>query len=374
MPVDISYKSEWRGIHMRERGKNILPMIGFILIVAVIFGGFAMANTFNGNSDVKTIEKNNKDRGLLKKNLFGNYDIDETSEISTKGTDRITINAVSSEINIQTHDSEKVEAHFYGDVSTLDPDARPFLEATKKGDTIAVAIKYPKTMSSFTSERTCLDVKIPKRWAEDLEVTSVSGKISAPELTGKDIRINSTSGSIQIDNITGKNIRLVTTSGDFKLGELIARDTFKQSTISGTSSINKVEAEDIKLEVTSGSTSIQNAICEKVTSSSISGSVEINLKDGSAEMASSSGNIQVRFEEGFNDFSAKSISGSVNLDIPEYSEFELEVKTISGDVKCGDFDMRVISTKKNNLKAITGDGDSKIDIQTSSGNVRIQKN
>lgn len=350
---------------MNEKGKNILPMIGFILIVAVLMGGFAVARTFTGKT---TTNQNTSKSGVL-----GGYTIDDTGDVSTNGINKITISAVSSEMNIKTHDSSSVEAHFYGKVSTVNKDLLPHLEVTREGNTAVVKIVYPKTINMSYQGQTTLDVLIPEEWEKDLEVGSVSGKINAPDLTGDSIRVSSVSGAIETENITGDDVRLNTTSGSFRIGKLVARDYFEKNTVSGGCEIDRVESEEVKLESTSGGTTIKSASIDKVTSNSISGEIEMTMENGSADLATTSGEISIKFEEDFKSFSANSVSGRVKLEIPENSEFKIDVNTVSGDIHCEDFSMKIISTKRNHLEAEVGDGDSTIEIHTTSSGVNIKK-
>ncbi len=360
---------------MNEKGRNILPMIGFILIVAVLLGGFAMAKSFG--KGVQLFD-NKRETGISIKNNrksspLGGYSIDDSGSVSTSGMNEISISGVSSEISIETHNSDKVEAHFYGNVTTSNQDALPYLEVVREGNTAVVRVKYPNVKNVSINGKTSLDVKIPEDWAQDLEVSSVSGRITTQELTGENVKLNTTSGDIEVDNITADDIVFQSVSGSFNLSNLKANGTISKNTISGSCTINEAQAEKIALESTSGSTTIHNADADKVTSTSISGAVEVNLSRGSAEMATTSGEILVRFEEDFDGFSANSVSGGVRLEIPENSEFKVDINTISGEIRCNDFSMKILSSKRNQLQAEAGNGGSRIEIRTTSGSVDISR-
>lgn len=360
---------------MNEKGRNILPMIGFILIVAVLLGGFAMAKSFGKEPRIfdNKRETNISIKNNRKSSPLGGYSIDDSGALSTSGINKISVSGVSSEISIETHNSDKVEAHFYGNVTTSNQDALPYLEVFKEGSTAVVRVKHPNVTNVSINGKTSLDVKIPEDWARGLEISSVSGKITATELIGDKVQLNTTSGEIEVDNITAEDIILQSVSGGFNLGNLEADGTIKKSTISGSCTVNEVQAGEIALESTSGSTTIHNANADKITSTSISGAVEINLSRGSAEMATTSGEILVRFKEDFDKFSANSVSGGIRLEIPEDSEFKVDVSTVSGEIRCDDFAMKILSSKRNQLQAEAGNGGGRIEISTTSGSVNISK-
>jgi hypothetical protein len=170
---------------MNERGKNILPMIGFILIVIVVLGGFAFFSRKKDTGNFKVIDNTRKKSG------FG-YDIDSTGKVSTDGVDKITIRSVSSEVKIATHKSDQVNAHFYGNVIGFNKENMPYLEVEKKGNEALVRIVYPAKTGLNITENTKLDVVIPEDWNRNIEVISISGGISADQLTGNDITLNTT--------------------------------------------------------------------------------------------------------------------------------------------------------------------------------------
>ena len=354
---------------MNEKGRNILPMIGFILIVSLLLGGFALAkgvgNNLKSNSSVK--------KGILKNNSLGRYTIDDRGEVSTDGLDKIKINAVSSEINIQRHNIEKVEAHFYGNMTALFKEAIPRLEVVKEGDTAVVRVKYPENISGSISGNTKLDVWIPQDWDEDLDIGSTSGKITAPVLTGSKIRIETISGTIETDSIQGNDVRMSSASGDINAGDVTATGLFEKSTISGRFRVDTLKCDEAKLESTSGETFAELVSSDKVTASSISGRIQLTLDQGSAKLETTSGGIYAQFRDRFESFKANSVSGEIKLEVPDNSEFKIEINTISGSIDCRDFEMKLSSSKKNELKAEVGNGDSKIDIDTTSGSVEVAK-
>ncbi|MBP7175021.1 MAG: DUF4097 family beta strand repeat protein [Thermoclostridium sp.] len=356
---------------MNEKGRNILPMIGFILIVAVLMGGLAAAKGFGKNQLFDSNKKDNKSK--TQTISFSGYSIDENGQVSTKGMDKISISAVNSEVKIETHHSDEVEAHFYGEVSTINKDALPYLEVVKEGKTAVVRIVHPNIVNISITGKTWLDVKVPESWGDDLEVTSVSGSINAPVLDGDRIQVSSVSGSINVESINGENVYLNTTSGSLQIGTLVAAEMFEKSTVSGSFEVDVLEAGEVKLGSTSGSTTVRGGTTEKVTSTSISGSVNMNLQEGSTELSTTSGGISVSFDKGFEDFKANSVSGSVTLQIPEDCEFKVNVNTISGDINCDDFSMKTLSSEKNHLEAEVGDGESNIEVHTTSGSVNIHK-
>lgn len=370
-------------------------MIGFILIVTVLLGGFAIARSVKDKAADRNEANINAGDNTSSQNTFGipgGYSIDDTGDCTTDGVDNISISATSSEIKIQTHQSDRVEARFYGTVFTLSEDMLPHLQINKSGKTISVKVVYPNVMNISISGKTNLEVTIPEGWENDLEITSNSGTISAPalsgktveirstsgtinasELSGKTVKVSSNSGEIEMDNINAEDVSLKSTSGNLIIGNVTASGELNMSTSSGNCEVTRIDGNKVIKESTSGSTRIKDASVNNLKCSSASGDAEIGMNGGSAEVTSTSGEIRVWFEDDFEEFSASASSGNVTLEIPEDSEFSMDISTNSGDIDCNDFSMKINSSKRDRLKAEVGNGGSKVKISTTSGNARIKK-
>jgi DUF4097 and DUF4098 domain-containing protein YvlB len=368
---------------MNERGRNVLPMIGFIMILIVLLGGFSLAKNKNArkmldqnhSTSTNTNRTDKPFEGIINKSgILSGYTVDESGELSTEGINKITIASVSSELNIYRSDSNKISAKYYGDVQSSNKDSAPYLEVIKEGNEAIVRIKYPTWHNVSFSEKTKLDVTIPDNWGEDLDIKNTSGSISANELKGDDISIVTISGSISIDKLMGKNIEIKSTSGAIAVDQVIASAKFTGSTISGKYAVNVIESREVDLNSTSGVIDVSDAQCDDFDARSISGDIDITLKKGNADIETTSGRIKIKFLDGFDTIKAKSISGKVLVSVPENSQFDVDIRTISGSIKCSDFSMKVNSSKSNELKGTVGSGGSQIDVNSASGNVEIIKN
>jgi lia operon protein LiaG len=330
---------------MVERGKNILPVIGFILIVIVVFGGFAFYGRIKDTNDHTVIDNSSRNR------LLG-YDIDSTGEIPTDGVDKITIRSVSSKVKIFTHNSDRVKAHFYGNVVGFNKDNIPYLEVEKNGNEALVRIVYPVKTGIKISEDTKLDVAIPDGWDRNIEINSISGDVTADQLTGNDVTLN-------------------TTSGNIKISEIKAKDNISASSVSGSCNIDKAISDYLKINTTSGSINIDFLEAREITIKTVSGDAKLTAAAEEAEINSTSGNFAVNFTNEVEKINAKSISGNVKLGLPGSAGFTADLKTVSGSINCEDFLMSISSSGKRELKGRVGSGEGEIDISTTSGDIKI---
>lgn len=371
---------------MKEKGRNILPMIGFIILAGLLLGGLALSKRIGGENGIippvqrvqpveeVNIPRDNFNGANAKVNFPGGYTVDEYEELTLAGIDCIKIESISSELKINYITSDKVTARYYGTIQTTSKDALPWLEAFIEGRNAVFRIKYSQLFSSSLNEKTNLDIAIPENWAGDIIINNVSGKVSLQELRAQDISISSVSGAISADKLAGESIEVRSTSGNINIGQLTAFESFKGENISGKYTVNTLECEEAELSTTSGNISLIDVLCDEISIKSISGSIDITMKNGSADIDTASGSVKAKFINGFDKIKAKSISGSVNLYIPEESQFKADINTISGKIDLSDFSMRVNSSEKNRLKGTVGNGDGSIKIDTSSGSVHVKKN
>lgn len=368
---------------MNEKGVNILPMICFSVLLLVFFTGLILF----GKGGEKAGADAKKDMGII-----NTYNIDESREISVTGKGRISIDAASTGVRIYTHADDSVKARLYGKVTTSVNNAVPVLELIEDGQSAVVKIKYPEVYRFYYSENLKLDVTIPESWLNELDIRTVSGDVSAQVLSGSDIKLKSSSGDIKVQDITGNNITMETvsgnvdidtvngenciinsSSGDLQINKAVFSDSFRTKTVSGKCRINRLECKEAELQASSGDIEIKDVVSESVKSKTVSGSITMKMKNGSAELEASSGNIKAEFEEGFSSFRAKAVSGNVNLKLPENSEFSLDIKSVTGSIKCEGFPFSFNTSGDRRMTGAVGSGHGSVIISTSSGNITIGK-
>lgn len=377
---------------MNARGVNILPIIGFIILILVLFTGLILFR----NDDSNTGGSTGMFEGIMSKaKTIGGYIVDENGELSAQGKDKISVDVASADVNIYTHDEDSVKAHLHGEVKTTSEDIVPYLELKEDGHTIVVRIQSPQVTNHFFpyySADLRLDVTIPESWMNTLEIGTTSGDISAQKLTGSDIVLKSSSGDTEIQSITGENITAETvsgkirikmingengffksSSGDLSIDEVNFSGKFEANTVSGDFSINRLECKEGKFDASSGDIELKEIIAGKIKSEAVSGTIKVKMVNGSAELKTSSGDINAEFEKNFESIKAQSASGDICLTIPSDSEFALDAKTVSGVIKCKDFPVSIISSGDRELVGNVGSGRSELKVNTTSGNILIKE-
>jgi len=169
-------------------------------------------------------------------------------------------------------------------------------------------------------------------------LASVSGDFDISGLTGESLAVTTVSGDIQ-GNSAARELRLKTVSGDVDFSG--SDSMLELNTVSGDSHLESMHGR-IRVETVSGDVQLQATAVSDLNAQTVSGDMdfEFDLAD----------NARLKFN---------AHSGNIELNLPTDSAFDLDSSSFSGDVY-NDFD-------------VTGGGNSRIDANTFSGDLRIRK-
>jgi len=245
-----------------------------------------------------------------------NFEGNSIDEVRTFGIDQlkeIYIHSVSSDVSVFSTDEEDVKIYFYGRSALKSEKTLPKLITNLEGSKLKIEIKYPKVL--FYNANVVLDVYIPQDYRESIIVDTASA-------------------DVDISNLSINNFQCKTVSGDLK--------------------IESLDSDNLTIKTTSG---------------------EVNIMDfrGNLEANSVSGDISIRYRVFDNNIDVKTISGQVEIDLPQNAEFYLKTNTVSGEV-AAKFPITIISfNKMNQLEGTVGAGDNNIIIDTVSGDIYVNK-
>jgi lia operon protein LiaG len=306
---------------------NVKKVSQIFLLAIVISIVFALIDAkIHGQNILKT----DKEVSVSK----GKGSIDETKEIDISSVSKVFVDTISSDVNVILSKDNTIKVHFYGTTSELS--RAPKLETSLNGDKLDISIKYPKQIMSIINFNlnTKLDVYIPENYKKSISVETVSGEIN-------------------MDKLEADNFSTHTTSGDININSLVASTT-DFSSVSGTIDVKELLAKDSGFETTSGD-------------------IKIETITGDLEADSVSGSITALYKEFNNEVNAETVSGDVNLSLPQTSEFKVDFSSTSGELD-NEFPL-VISGKveKRNVKGTVGNGQKTIKIETTSGDASINK-
>lgn len=270
---------------------------------------------YNNFSDNKNSKKSN---------------INTSKSENMTGISNVVVETSFVDVNFIPDERSDVKIIYNGKIKS---NCVPELKTKKSGNTLYIYAKNDNKIKSFNVNYSDLklDIYIPKSYSDDINIASTSGDIDISKMKFNDLILGTVSGDIELNDLILKSLVANTTSGDLD-------------------SIN-VSSDKLVFNSTSGDIEVGNA-CEDIQVNTISGDIDVSYKDYN------------------NDISANTVSGDIKLILPKKSEFQLDAKTVSGDLRC-DFPITVQGKQKNSLEGTVGSGKNKINIGTNSGDLNI---
>ena len=223
----------------------------------------------------------------------------------------IDIKMIASDVNITTEDRQDIEVIYFG---TKD-DSKSFevFHDTEEGRLIISEKK--KTGFHIFTGNSKLELKLPNTYKNSLRIKTVSGDLFLNYLDVDSFEFISVSGDLRGDIMYSKNAMIKTTSGDG----------------------------------------------------------HINLFKGHMMFNSVSGDLALTYEVLNGDLIMKTVSGDGKIKLPQESEFNIEMKTLSGDLRC-DFPVTYIGQqRRGRIQGQVGSDANLISATTTSGDLKLLK-
>lgn len=257
-----------------------------------------------------------------------------------------------------------------------------------------LTVKGPRRANGFINinRHIYTEIYLPAGYSGELNIGTVSGDISiSTDLSLKEaLNLASTSGDMYTysQNIKATKINAASTSGEIRLSVLEA-DEVIVSTTSGDIRIEKADtfvscastsgeitvsggAGDRRISSTSGDIWVKEA-SGRISVSTTSGEINVSGSEGCGSIGSTSGDVFFSLAELSGDISINTSSGEVTMELPKAVSLEFEAGTSSGEIDTF-FDEALSFSKKGNHAAGTvGSGGRKLEITTTSGDVRIRE-
>lgn len=258
-----------------------------------------------------------------------------------------------------------------------------------------LTVKGPKRggwFINFGNRHIYTEVYLPAGYSGQLKIGTISGDISiSTDLSlEKELNLASTSGDINTfsQTIKATKVNAASTSGEIRLSVLETAEV-NVSTTSGDIWIDKADA-SVSCASTSGQITVSGGEGDRDISStsgdiwvkelrgcaqvnSTSGEINVSGEQGYGRMGTTSGDVSLSLAELFGDISVSTISGEVAIELPGEVSLEFEADTVSGDIRTFFDDALSFSKKGNHAAGTVGGGERKVDISTTSGDVRIEK-
>ena len=281
----------------------------------------------------------------------------------------LKINWTSGKIHIAYHSgstvrvSEKI-------TGTVSDDMR--MRWRVEGDTLIIEYDQPGFhLFSLTPHEKELTVTLPEGVIlEKVNLSATSADVDIPALYADSVKLKLTSGDIRA-KVNARSIHGEMTSGDMELQVMSAAEEIRLESTSGDIILESGwDAGKTVIESTSGS--IQAAVkqTEEFKASSTSGNIHAVLGETKkAKFHSTSGNVIAEITR-MEELEIRTTSGDVTAHLPTAPGFTAKIETTGGDFS------HDLSLAKDGKTYRCGDGSGKVEIHTTSGDIKIsgQKN
>ena len=275
--------------------------------------------------------------------------INETRNVDADA--RIDVSNIKGEVTVSGWDRNEVSIS-----GTLGEGAKS-LAIDGSGSHLTIKVQPPDKQGWFSwgSESrmgdTTLDLKVPRNAEMKIEV--VSADVALSGVAGRALDVNSVSGKLRLDS-EAKEVEIDSVSGNIDLTG--KADRAHLETVSGNVRARGLNGQ-VKFETVSGDIDAENGDYREINAGTVSG--DINLRGKPTKDA--------RVE-------VETMSGDVHVYLPADIAGRLRVTTFSGSIRS---DFGKVKEEEHgpgsSLEATMGNGDSRVNLQTFSGDVEVRR-
>lgn len=283
----------------------------------------------------------------------------------TYPTQNIMLNISTGTVDVSTWDQSETQIEIiYEGGSPDDYD----LQQDVRGDTLEIH-GGPKPYLPISGDRQLsYHITMPK--SGSVNIRNTIGGISVAEVDGP-VTIAISTGTISASKIGGK-LSASTTNGDIQVeglqGSLVAQST------NGSISLTDSHSHDVQASTVTGDINIEG-VSGKIALQNTNGSIAVHdAQESSLSLNTVNGDISF---DGSLATSAKhtlnTVSGSVDIRIPEQSDLVLHADTSSGTISIGDG--LELQRKEENTASVSGTlgkGGADLQISTVTGDIQVQ--
>ncbi len=211
-----------------------------------------------------------------------------------------------------------------------------------------------------------LTVTLPQGLAlEKAYISSTSGDLDIPALHADSVKLETTSGGVRA-KVSARSIQGKMTSGDMELQVMSAAEEIRLESTSGNIILESAwTAEKTVIGATSGDIRAAVKQTGEFKAGSTSGDIHAVLGETKkAKISSTSGKVIVEIAS-MEELEIHTTSGNVTAHLPETPGFTARIDTASGDFACS------LPLARKGKAYIAGDGSAKVEIHTTSGDVKV---
>lgn len=276
--------------------------------------------------------------GINIENLGGTFYPRSTENINAAGIDYINVDWVAGEVRVVPHDRNYISI-VESAQRELDNNEQMSVRVSASG--VTVSFIEGRRIGRMPPKN--LEILVPFELSEQLDrlgVEAISAAILVSDLTANTAAFSSISGRLELDNMNAQSLSANSTSGRVEIS----------STSAGRLNVSSV----------SGSLTLRDVVTDVLSSNTVSGSSAFSGSLSSAEFESVSGAVTVTSDVVPLSFDVSTVSGAVNLTIPNEGSISISHTAVSGRLH-------------SEIPMTTARGNAQFIFSSVSGNVNIHE-
>jgi hypothetical protein len=278
--------------------------------------------------------------------------------------DRIELTTTSADVEVRTWSGSNIHVE-----ATQRGGSRDDYTITidNSGNTVRVTEARRSFFCIFCDRDLSYRISVPA--SAQARITTASGDIDVEGLAGA-VELGTVSGDVRADELAG-GLTVATTSGEVRLQDVAG--VLQVTTISGDVTLEGGKVDGATVKTTSGEIDLDGAV-GPLDLGTVSGDISVrDAHEAKLTLATTSGDIDYEGDlarDGANQLST--ISGDVKLRLPDTSGFRLDASTVSGEMH-SDFDLSGGQAGLGTLDGQAGDGGASVNVNTTSGEISLER-
>ncbi|MGI6153290.1 MAG: DUF4097 family beta strand repeat-containing protein [Christensenellaceae bacterium] len=283
-------------------------------------------------------------------------------ETDTAGISGIDLNFQQENIEVTVWDKDIVRVEQISDAALPDEDIMRF--GTIGSELAIQSGNYGKIITGIRP-RSTIKLYIPQKSGLNIKCSTASGYVHAGGGKYALLRIDTASGETSLSGVNAKDVEVDTASGRVKIEDVDCKQ-LKIDSASGDITVSGVCERNMDIDTSSGSITV-NAQTESLKVDTASGSVAAEISGLRVfDVDTASGNVRLacRDAQALQEIKIGTMSGEVEIDLPENDGFEVDFDSISGRVQYNGFEVYNDAYANETIQ---------IGVDTVSGDLRITK-
>lgn len=299
------------------------------------------------------------------------FEVNISKTFAIDGLSTIEADMYFSDILVETNKNDKISLSYTGSFVGEEMIDEPYLLISESSDGLQIKSAF---RSGFNTGNSTLILKlsIPENKLKDLKLGTSSGKITVSGSPSENLVLDASSGKISLDGFRGIRLSTDSSSGNHEIFN-IEVDDLNMSSTSGDITVHSGTLVQSRIKASSGDVSLEKTSSADLKIDLTSGRANLEKYSGNLDFSSSSGSLTASFESVDNELRVNSTSGDITLFLNSDAGFILDAETSSGDI---DIDFPVTMEgkfDKDNFQGSVADGRGLVSIDTSSGDITINK-